>query len=156
MYAQTSREFATRDFWWCFLIQPFDLPERLISADPDFFLDRHISAQTKIAGSLDPRVLAEYRRCYRDPATRHAICEDYRAAASIDLEHDEADRDSKIEAPLLILWGGLGTVGALFDVMATWRPKARHVEGHAIECGHSPQEEAPAALLLALEGFLPA
>lgn len=154
MYAQTNREFATRYFWWFFLIQPFDLPERLISADPDYFLDRHLASQTKIADSLDPRVLAEYRRCYRDPATRHAICEDYRAAASIDLDHDAEDADSRIEAPLLVLWGGLGTVGALFDVLETWRKKASQVDGHAIACGHSPQEEAPGALLFALEAFL--
>jgi hypothetical protein len=91
------------------------------------FLSRpaYLASQTKIADSLDPRVLAEYRRCYRDPATRHAICEDYRAAASIDLEHDAADSDRRIEAPLLVLWGGLGTVGALFDVLETWRAKAR-------------------------------
>ena len=101
----------------------------------------------------DPRVLAEYRRCYRDPATRHAICEDYRAAASIDLDHDAADADRRIEAPLLVLWGKLGTVGALFDVLETWRAKANDVEGHAIACGHSPQEEAPDALLSALDDF---
>lgn len=153
MYAQTSREFATRYFWWFFLIQPFDLPERLISAEPEYFLDRHLASQTKIADSLDPRVRDEYRRCYRDPATRHAICEDYRAAASIDLDHDAADADRRIEAPLLVLWGKLGTVGALFDVLETWRAKANDVEGQAIACGHSPQEEAPDALLSALDDF---
>lgn len=153
MYAETNREFATRYFWWFFLIQPFDLPERLIAADPDFFLDRHIEGQIKIPGSLDPLVLAEYRRCYRDAATRHAICEDYRAAASIDLEHDEADSGRVVEAPLLVLWGRLGTVGALFDVEQTWRSKARDVSGHALECGHNPQEEVPDALLEALLNF---
>src|SRR3546814_4746018 len=70
MYAQTNREFATRYFWWFFLIQPFDLPERMIAADPDHFLDRHLAGQIKVEGALDPRVVAEYRRCYRDPATR--------------------------------------------------------------------------------------
>ena len=154
MYARTDMEFARRYFWWFFLIQPFDLPERLIAADPDYFLDRHIEGQIKIAGAVDPRVMAEYRRCYADPATRHAICEDYRASARIDLEHDAADAESRIQAPLLVLCGSLGTVGALYDVLETWREKALHVEGHAIECGHSPQEEAPDALLAALEPFL--
>ncbi len=154
MYAQTNMEFARRYFWWFFLIQPYDLPERLIAADPDHFLDMHLAAQTKIAGSADPRVIAEYRRCYADPATRHAICEDYRAAAGIDLVHDEADADARIAAPLLVLWGSMGTVGTLWDVLATWREKALDVRGQAIACGHSPQEEAPEALLAALENFL--
>jgi haloacetate dehalogenase len=154
MYAQTNREFATRYFWWFFLIQPFDLPERMIAADPDHFLDRHLAGQIKIEGSLDPRVVAEYRRCYRDPATRHAICEDYRAAASIDLDHDAADDDRRIEAPLLLLWGEYGTVGTLFDVMESWRSKARDVRGRALPCGHSPQEETPELLLAELGAFL--
>jgi haloacetate dehalogenase len=154
MYAQTNMEFARRYFWWFFLIQPYDLPERLIGADPDHFLDTHLAAQTKIAGSADPRVIAEYRRCYADPATRHAICEDYRASAGIDLVHDATDAGAQIAAPLMVLWGSMGTVGSLWDVLATWQDKALDVRGHAIACGHSPQEEAPEALLAALEDFL--
>jgi len=154
MYAQTNREFATRYFWWFFLIQPFDLPERMIAADPDHFLDRHLAGQIKVDGSLDPRVVAEYRRCYRNPATRHAICEDYRAAASIDLDHDAADSEKRIEAPLLLLWGEYGTVGTLFNVLESWCSKARDVHGHALPCGHSPQEETPELLLAELDAFL--
>jgi haloacetate dehalogenase len=154
MYARTDMEFARRYFWWFFLIQPYPLPERLIGGDPDFFLEKHIAGQIKIEGSVEPRVMAQYRRCYADPATRHAICEDYRAAAGIDLVHDAADADKQIEAPLLALWGARGTVGALYDVLATWREKARDVRGHAIDCGHSPQEEAPDALLHRLKDFL--
>ncbi|WP_428680922.1 alpha/beta fold hydrolase [Sphingopyxis sp.] len=153
MYAQTDRAFATRYFWWFFLIQPFDLPERMIAADPDHFLDRHLAGQIKVEGALDPRIVAEYRRCYRDPATRHAICEDYRAAASIDLDHDAADSDRRIEAPLLLLWGAQGTVGELFDVMESWRSKAVDLRGRALPCGHSPQEEVPGLLLAELDGF---
>lgn len=156
MYAQTTREFATRYFWWFFLIQPFDLPERMIAADPDHFLDRHLAGQIKVAGALDPRIVAEYRRCYRDRATRHAICEDYRAAASIDLDHDAADGDRRIEAPLLLLWGAQGTVGELFDVMESWRPRAADIRGRALPCGHSPQEEVPELLLAELDGFFAA
>lgn len=154
MYARTDMEFARRYFWWFFLIQPEPLPERLLAADPDFFLNQHIDAQIKTPGATDPRVMAEYRRCYADPATRHAICEDYRAAATIDLRHDAADADRRIAAPVLALWGARGTVGALYDVLQTWREKAEDVRGHAIDCGHSPQEEAPGALLRALDGFL--
>ena len=154
MYALTDKAFATRYFWWFFLIQPFDLPERLIAADPDYFLDHHIAGQIKVPGSVDPRIMAEYRRCYRDPATRHAICEDYRAAAGIDLDHDAEDAEQRVTAPLLALWGGRGTVGALFDVVALWHEKALDVRGQALDCGHSPQEEVPDALLAALDGFL--
>jgi haloacetate dehalogenase len=154
MYARTDMEFARRYFWWFFLIQPFDLPERMIAADPDHFLQQHIDGQVKIAGSVDPQVMAQYRRCYANPATRHAICEDYRASAGIDLVHDAADADARISCPLLILWGARGVVGELYDVLETWRSKAESVSGHAIDCGHSPQEEAPDALLAALDGFL--
>lgn len=154
MYARTNMEFARRYFWWFFLIQPDPLPEKLISADPDFFLENHIAGQIKIPGSVDPRVMAEYRRCYADPAMRHAACEDYRAAAGIDLVHDAEDDDRRIKAPVLALWGARGTVGALYDVVATWREKARHIQGHAIDCGHSPQEEAPEDVLRSLSDFL--
>ena len=154
MYARTNMEFARRYFWWFFLIQPYPLPERLIGGDADFFLESHIAAQIKVPGSVDPRVMAEYRRCYADPAMRHAACEDYRAAAGIDLVHDAADADKRIEAPLLALWGARGAVGALYDVVETWREKAMDVQGHAIDCGHSPQEEAPRALLRRLDAFL--
>ena len=91
-----------------------------------------------------------------DPATRHAICEDYRAAATLDLEHDAADADRKVTAPLLALWGGLGTVGALYDVLATWREKADDVRGRAMPCGHTPQEECPEETLAELLAFLKA
>jgi haloacetate dehalogenase len=154
MYARTNQAFATRYFWWFFLIQPYDLPERMIAADPDYFLDRHLAGQVKVANAVDPAVLAEYRRCYRDPRTRHAICEDYRAAAGIDLEHDAADQGRRIDVPLLALWGRLGTVGELFDVRAAWEERASDVRALALECGHSPQEECPGALLAALEDFL--
>jgi haloacetate dehalogenase len=154
MYDRTDKAFATRYFWWFLLIQPFDLPERMIGADPDWFLDTHIAGQIKTAGAVDDRVLAEYRRCYRDPATRHAICEDYRAAAGIDLVHDAADSDRRVEAPVLALWGSRGTIGALYDVLECWREKASDVRGEPIDCGHSPQEEAPEALLAALDNFL--
>jgi haloacetate dehalogenase len=153
MYARTDKEFATRYFWWFFLIQPAPLPEHLISGDPAFFLRKHIDGQCKIAGATEPAAFAEYLRCYSNPATRHAICEDYRAAATIDLEHDAADADARIEAPLLAIWGGRGTVGALYDVLATWREKALHVEGGPLDCGHTLQEESPEATAEALLAF---
>ncbi len=154
MYARTDKEFATRYFWWFFLIQPYDLPERLIAGDPEYFLRKHLEAQSKTPGSTSNALFQEYLRCYRDPATRHAICEDYRASASIDLVHDAADADAKIMAPLLALWGTKGTVGALYDVLETWREKAADVQGQGIACGHTLQEEAPEETLAALLTFL--
>jgi haloacetate dehalogenase len=154
MYARTDKAFATRYFWWFFLIQPAPLPERLIDAAPEFFLRTHIDGQSKTSGSISDAVFAEYLRCYRDPACRHAICEDYRAAATIDLEHDAADSDRRIEVPLLALWGAKGTVGALYDVLETWREKANEVRGRALDCGHTLQEEAPEDVLAELLLFL--
>jgi haloacetate dehalogenase len=156
MYARTDKEFATRYFWWFFLIQPYDLPERLIAAEPEYFLRKHLEGQVKTPGAVGEAVFQEYLRCYLDPATRHAICEDYRAAATIDLEHDAADAGRKIAAPLLALWGAKGTIGKLYDVLATWREKAGDVDGGAIACGHALQEEAPDETLAALLPFLTA
>ncbi len=154
MYARTDAAFACAYFWWFFLIQPFDLPERLISADPEYFLRHHVEGQSRTPGSVDPDVFADYLRCYTRPGAIHAICEDYRAAATVDLEHDAADAGRKLAAPLLALWGAQGAVGRLYDVPATWREKAVSVSGHAIDCGHTLQEERPAETLAALLAFL--
>lgn len=154
MYERTDKEFATRYFWWFFLIQPAPLPERLIGADPEFFLRTHVDGQSKTPGVPDADLFAEYLRVYRDPATRHAICEDYRAAAAIDLEHDAADIDRRIAAPLLALWGAKGTVGWTYDVLETWRNKAHKVSGRALDCGHTLQEERPDEVAAELLQFL--
>lgn len=154
MYAQTNREFATRYFWWFFLIQPAPLPERLIQADPEYFLRHHLLSQSKTAGIPCEGLIQEYLRCYRAPGTIEAICEDYRAAASIDLEHDAADADRKLAMPLLALWGAKGVVGQLYDVLETWRAKANNVCGASLDCGHVPQEERPAQTAQALIAFL--
>lgn len=154
MYARTDREFATRYFWWFFLIQPAPLPERLIEADPEFFLRHHLAAQSRSPGVPSEELIEEYLRCYRLPGTIHAICEDYRAAATIDLEHDAADAGRRIETPLLALWGAKGVVGKLYDVLDTWRAKAADVRGTALDCGHVPQEEVPVETAEALLAFL--
>jgi haloacetate dehalogenase len=154
MYARTDKAFATRYFWWFFLIQPFPLPERLIDADPEFFLRTHIDGQNKVPGATEQAAFDEYLRCYLDPKTRHAICEDYRAAAGIDLEHDATDNDTLLAMPVLALWGARGTVGALYDVLETWREKAIDVRGRALNCGHTLQEERPEEVLAELNHFL--
>lgn len=154
MYAKTDQEFATRYFWWFFLIQPDGLPEKMIASDPEYFLRRHIGGQVKIAGSVDETTIAEYLRTYKIPETLHAICEDYRAAASIDLVHDREDETSRITAPLMAIWGELSVVGQLYDVKATWQEKAKSVSGVALPCGHAIPEEAPADLTAHILKFL--
>ena len=156
MYAQTNKEFATRYFWWFFLIQPAPLPERLIQSDPEYFLRDHLQAQSKTPGIPAERLIQEYLRCYCIPGTIEAICEDYRAAASIDLEHDAADAQQKLAMPLLALWGARGVVGQLYNVLETWRAKATNVSGQSLDCGHVPQEERPAETAQALIDFLTA
>lgn len=154
MYARTDKTFATRYFWWFFLIQPFDLPERMIGSDPEHFLRHHLAGQGLTEDRLEPEAFAEYLHWYRRPETLHAICEDYRAAAGIDLAHDAADEHRKVDAPLLAVWGAEGFVGQAYDVPATWAEKAQEVTGRALPCGHAVPELAPAALADALTGFL--
>jgi len=145
MYAKTDMEFARRYFWWFFLIQPAPLPETMIGHDPEFFLRKHVNGQLADAdaGHVSEDVFNEYLRCYQKPETIAAVCEDYRAAATIDLEHDATDSNERVTAPLLALWGGKGTVGALYDVVNTWREKATDVSGRELPCGHSLMEEEP-------------
>jgi haloacetate dehalogenase len=105
--------------------------------------------------AVTPEAMAEYLRCYCCSGTIHAACEDYRAAADIDLEMDEADDKAghKISAPVLALWGAKGVVGHLWDVLATWRAKATSVSGRALDCGHLLPEEQPAEVLAELQQF---
>lgn len=154
MYARTDKDFASRYFWWFFLIQPTPLPERMILADVEFFLREHVERQNKIPGATEEAAFQEYLRCYRSPEGVHAVCEDYRAAATIDLEHDAADTDARIECPLLALWGGRGVVGRTYDVLETWEAKATNVSGRALDCGHTLQEELPKETLAELLAFL--
>jgi haloacetate dehalogenase H-1 len=154
MYALTNKEFATKYFWWFFLIQPEPFPEKLIGFDPDYFLHHHIDGQIKIKGCVEDKAFYEYLRCYKDPRTIHAICEDYRAAATIDLDDDKEDADKKIQCPLHLLWGARGTVGKLYDVVGTWKEKTVTVSGEALDCGHSPEEECPSVFLKKVLAFL--
>ncbi len=153
MYERTDMAFAAAYYHWFFLIQPADLPERMIGADPDFYLEKKIGAWSKVDGCFAPEALAEYKRCFRAPETIHATCEDYRAAAGIDLEHDRADLALKVTCPLLVLWGARGVVERSYDVPAVWRERAERVQGHALPCGHFLPEEAPEETLAALKSF---
>jgi haloacetate dehalogenase len=156
VFAATDRDLALGYFHWFFLAQPAPLPERMIGADPDLWLETLLArwSGTRDLAPFEGPPLEAYRTSFRDPATIHASCEDYRAAATIDLEHDEADADRRIGCPLLVLWGEKGLMHRRFDVLATWREKAEGpVEGGALPCGHFLPEEAPEATASALERF---
>jgi haloacetate dehalogenase len=153
MFAHTDQAFATAYYHWFFLIQPFDLPERLIGADPKYYLERKLGGWGTGLAHFDPRALAEYTRCYSDPATIHASCEDYRAAASIDLEHDRDDEAKRVECPMLVLWGENGVVHRLFKPLDDWRAVATDVRGRSLGCGHYLAEEVPDETLRELKGF---
>ena len=154
MYERTDMAFASAYYHWFFLIQPYDLPERLIGADPDFYLEKKIGKWSQNPGAFTAAALAEYKRCFRDPATIHATCEDYRAAAGIDLEHDRADLGRKLACPVLALWGAKGVIERSYPVLEIWRERVRDLRGKALPCGHFLAEEAPTETVAELLNFL--
>jgi len=147
---------ALSAYHWLFLAQPFDLPERLIGGDPDFYLDWTLKSWLGPAGVFAPEAMAEYRRAFRRPEVIHAACEDYRAGASLDCAHDRADREAgrRIACPLLVLWGGRRAVGTVLDPITTWKRWADEVTGEPLECGHFIPEEMPDRLVEKLRRFL--
>ncbi|QGZ60391.1 alpha/beta fold hydrolase [Paraburkholderia acidisoli] len=155
MYEQTSREFATLYFHWFFLIQPEPLPETLISANPDVYIERVMGSRHAGLAPFSPEALDAYRAALRQPGAVHAMCEDYRASATIDLEHDRADleRGNKVACPLRVLWGEAGVIERCFDPLAEWRKVARDVSGRALPCGHYIPEEASDVLVEEMLAF---
>ncbi len=153
-FTEVDQAKATGYYHWFFLIQPYDLPERLIGSDPGFFLRWCLKSWGGGLDFFDPEALAHYERCFADPAAIHASCEDYRAAATIDLAHDRADLERRIDCPVLALWGSRGRIDAWFDVLETWRERAREVSGRALDAGHFLAEERPDEVAQALLAFL--
>ncbi|WP_312834260.1 alpha/beta hydrolase [Comamonas sp.] len=149
MYEQTTQAFAKAYWHWFFLIQPAPLPERLIDADPAAYIRDVMGRRHAGLAAFAPEALQEYLRCIAIPGTATSICEDYRASAGIDLEHDRADREKghKVLAPLRVLWGAEGAVGRCFPVLDLWREAATDISGKALDCGHYIAEEQPAKLL---------
>ena len=142
MYANTSDLFARAYWHWFFLIQPAPMPEDLILSDPETFWQRKCNIQTKGETPFTPEAEAEYLTYFQGDAI-HAMCEDYRAAATIDIEHDNADGDAKLTVPLQVFWGSKGIIGKAFDPLALWRTRAEHVDGHALDATHYMAEEIP-------------
>ena len=150
MYRDTGDDFARRYWHWFFLIQPAPLPEKLIAADPDFYWTSRRPADMQY---FHPAALADYLRCFRNHAAIHASCEDYRAGASIDIVHDNADGDQKLQCPLLVMWGAHGAIEACFDALALWRERAIDVRGHALPGGHYLAEQLPDHVAAEFETF---
>lgn len=156
MYEQTGEDFARAYWHWFFLIQPAPLPERLIEADAAAYVRDVMGRRSAGLAPFDARALNEYMRCLALPGAAHGICEDYRAAAGIDLEHEREDRalGRRLRMPLLVLWGEEGVVHRCFEPLKEWQKLADDVRGQPLPCGHYIAEEAPQALLDAALPFL--
>jgi haloacetate dehalogenase len=149
----TIDDARARTVWrYFFLTQPADLPERLIGSDPDVYLRWTLDEWCSTPGALADEAVAEYRRCF-DAATIHATCEDYRAGATIDLDHDRLDGSQQLRCPVLALWSASG-LGTQYDVEAIWRRRAPDFRGRALDCGHFLAEERPGETVDELLTFL--
>lgn len=162
MYEGTTMTFARAYWHWFFLIQRAPIPESFIERDPRFYIASMMGGRFATPEARDaaftPAAIAEYERCLALPGAATSLCEDYRASATIDLDHDRADLHAgrRLAQPLLVLWGAQGIVARCFDALASWRAVADHVEGAALPCGHYIPEEAPDALLDHVVPFLEA
>jgi len=143
MYAETNSDFARAYWHWFFLIQPHPLPEQIISKDPEAFWKLKCFNQANGKNPFSTEALSEYLTAFKQPDAIHSSCEDYRAAASIDIEHDNADQGKKLLMPVLALWAKLGVIESCFDALELWRLRADKVEGEALEAGHYMAEEIP-------------
>lgn len=148
MYQSTTMQFAKAYYHWFFLIQEAPLPEQMLKAVGPSYILRRLGRGKSGLKVFDKRALAEYQRCF-DP---HSTCEDYRAAANIDLVHDRKSK-SKITMPMLALWGRQGVIAALFNCLDDWREVAADVRGRALQCGHFIPEEKPEELVAELRRF---
>ena len=153
MFTTADKEFATGYYHWFFLIQPGGLPEKLIGSDPEYYLTEILKRWSGKNKNFDPETVKEYIRHFSDLECIHGSCEDYRAASSIDLVHDEEDMNKKIECPLLVLWGNEGFVHRKYDVLATWKERAVNLSGRALDSGHFLPEENPGQVLEELVNF---
>ncbi|MDA3642890.1 alpha/beta hydrolase [Saccharopolyspora indica] len=152
-FERADKDFGLGYYHWFFLAAGGGIPERLIGGDPEFWIRARMSARHHGGTPFDPAAMAEYVRCFSDPAAIAASCSDYRAAATVDLEHDAADADRAIACPVLALWGAHSFVGRHYDVLAIWRDHAEDVRGRALPCDHYVPEEQPERTAAALRAF---
>ncbi|MCU1740859.1 MULTISPECIES: alpha/beta fold hydrolase [unclassified Pseudomonas] len=156
MYAQTDEAFARAYWHWFFLIRPAPLPETLIEANPEQYLRSVMGSRSAGLKPFTDEAFSEYVRCISLPGSARGICEDYRASATVDLEHDRADIEAgrQLNMPLLALWGAEGTVGRCFNPLHEWQQVATDVRGKALPGGHYLAEEIPEQLLGEVLTFL--
>jgi haloacetate dehalogenase len=154
MYMDTDRRIAKTYWQWYFLPQPAPYPEHLIGSDPDYYFEHCLGSNGGTTlDAFDPEMLAEYRRCWRDPAMITASCSDYRAGSTIDLEHDATDLEAKVTCPLLALWAEHGIMTTLFDIPAEWRKRATDVRAATVTGGHFFLDQQPEATARILGDF---
>jgi haloacetate dehalogenase len=155
MFMHTSRKVAGAYWHWYFLSQPEPFPERMIGNDPDFFYETCLVGwgATNIS-DFDREMIAEYRRAWRDPGMIHGSCSDYRAAAGIDLEHDTADIDRRIQCPVLAFYGAAGQMAQLFDIPAEWRKRCADLSAASLPGGHFFVDQFPHDVAQTLADFL--
>jgi len=154
MYETVTRELAKTYWQWYFLPQPAPFPETMIGADPDYYFGHCLGSNGGTSlDAFDQRTLAEYRRCWNDPAMIHASCNDYRAGIGIDLEHDARDQDRMLDCPVLALWAADGIMQTLFDIGHEWRQVARDVTTATVAGGHFFLDHQPEASASTLAAF---
>ncbi|PQV53581.1 alpha/beta fold hydrolase [Paraburkholderia sp. BL21I4N1] len=155
-FAAVDKTFALNTWHWFFLAQPADLPERMLAADPDAYIDAVLAKMSGGLERIDPSALDAYRTAFRNPDVRHAICEDYRAATSEDLEHDASDfaAGRKLACPVLVLWSEREQKESNVAPLHTWSRWAANVTGRGLPGGHLLPEDAPNEVLSALGSFL--
>jgi haloacetate dehalogenase len=153
MYQSTTQQFARAYWHWFFLIQKAPLPERLLAGHVPWYILFRLGRGKSGLKHFSKAAVAEYVRAFKDPRTIHATCEDYRAAATIDLVHDKKSLKTRIEMPVLALWGRHGVIAALFDCLRDWREVAEDVRGRALACGHFLPEEKPQEVIAELRRF---
>ena len=158
VWARADARMALGYWHWAFLAQPAPLPERLIAADPDAFFDFHVRALGlgRATGRYPAELMEAYRGLLDDAGTVKAICEDYRAGAGVDRDHDDADRGRRyVECPLLVLWGAHGALPRFYgDVLDVWQPWARRVTGQGIGGSHFLVEDRPEQVADLLSDFM--
>jgi haloacetate dehalogenase len=155
-FERTDMSFALGYYHWFWFAQPHPFPETLINAAPETWWHAHTSREPKPPGFFAPEALADYLAAARDPDAIRGMCEDYRAAATIDLVHDRASREAgdKIRCPLLVLWGEKGKIGTWYEPLELWgRYCSAEVSGRSVRSGHYLPEEAPDEVLAAFESF---
>ena len=156
MFERTDMHFARAYYHWFFMLQPAPEPEHMLAGRVPFNVLGRVGRAEPDLSKFSPAAVDAYVRAFADPAAIHGSCEDYRAAGTIDLEHDRADRAAgfKLPMPLLALWGSEGVIASMFDCLSDWRAVAHHVQGKALPCGHFIPEEAPQETTAEILSFL--